>query len=152
MNIDLQEFTDIYNQFTDNKINLGGGMVTVNELLSNVKFVENENNIKYENKYNDKKGGTLKNDLLTFVSKLDDSKKQKGGNKKSLFKKNKKGGGENLAKNPTLGNTEDTGAASNFFYVTKPTHEYTNVNNLVDMKSNIFEYPPTQGMQRSFVF
>jgi len=139
MNINLKEFEDIYNKFTDKKISFGGGNVTVDQLISDVTFVEEQ----YANG-----GANLNEDLMSHVNNF----KQKGGGKR-MMKKNKKGGGENLATSTAkAGDTQNSGEASNFFYVTKPSQEFTNVTNLVDMVKNTFEYPQVQAMQRSFVF
>ncbi len=143
MNINLKEFEDIYNNFTDKKISFGGGNVTVDQLISEVTFVEEQ----YKNG-----GVNLNEDLMNHVNDLNyQDEKKKGG--KRMMKKSKKGGGENLATSTAkAGDTQNSGDASNFFYVTKPSQEFTNVTNLVDMVKNTFEYPEVQSMQRSFVF
>ena len=143
MNINLKEFEDIYNNFTDKKISFGGGNVTVDQLISDVTFVEEQ----YKNG-----GVNLNEDLMNHVNDLNyQDEKKKGG--KRMMNKSKKGGGENLATSTDkAGDTQNSGDASNFFYVTKPSQEFTNVTNLVDMVKNTFEYPEVQSMQRSFVF
>lgn len=36
--VNLNEFENIYNSYTDNKVNFGGGEITVKDLLTSVKF------------------------------------------------------------------------------------------------------------------
>jgi len=36
--VNLNEFQDIYNSYTDNKVNFGGGQISVKDLLTSVKF------------------------------------------------------------------------------------------------------------------
>lgn len=45
LKVDLKEFGDIYNNYTERKMNFGGGMTTVKDLLANATFLE-ENTIK----------------------------------------------------------------------------------------------------------
>jgi len=43
LNVDLKEFGDIYNSYTDNKLNFGGGYASVRDLLINARFKEDGN-------------------------------------------------------------------------------------------------------------
>lgn len=36
--VNLNEFENIYNSYTDNKVNFGGGVISVKDLLTSVKF------------------------------------------------------------------------------------------------------------------
>lgn len=52
MKVDMKEFGDIYNKYTTNKLNFGGGSMTVKDLLLKARFADNQTVMKRA-----KKGG-----------------------------------------------------------------------------------------------
>lgn len=100
MKVDMKEFGDIYNKYTTNKLNFGGGSMTVKDLLLKARFADNQSVMK---------------------------------------------GGAEIPQG-----IESTSARENFFYLTRPNQNFTDINNMNDMSKPSSSYPAfPQVMERS---
>jgi len=69
LKVNLEEFGNIYNEYTDRKMNFGGGFTTVRELLTNATFLEEE---KRKLQGGDSESGTFFSSLFNSLY-LDDT-------------------------------------------------------------------------------